>query len=81
MTTDVRALMHTFLASRLTRLGMSVDDLDDDMDLVRSGLLDSLAFIDLVAAMEQGTGRQVDLERALEAGEATTVRGLQRLFA
>lgn len=76
----VRTLIRTQLTDRLVRLGMAPDDLTDDLDLVRSGLLDSLAFIDLVAALEGATGRQVDLEHALEQPDATTVGGLQRLF-
>ncbi|MFT3886340.1 MAG: acyl carrier protein [Flavobacteriales bacterium] len=68
------------MTDRLVRLGMKAGDLTDDLDLVRSGLLDSLAFIDLVASLESATGRRVDLEQALEQSDATTVGGLQRLF-
>lgn len=76
----VQALIRQQLSDRLVRLGMGPGDLTDDLDLVRSGLLDSLAFIDLVAALENATGRQVDLEQALEQDDATTVGGLQRIF-
>lgn len=76
----VQALIRQQLSDRLVRLGMAPGDLTDDLDLVRSGLLDSLAFIDLVAALENATGRQVDLEQALEQDDATTVGGLQRIF-
>ncbi|MDX9749532.1 MAG: acyl carrier protein [Flavobacteriales bacterium] len=80
MKDELTERVRTLLADRLVRIGMRADELDEDLDLVRSGLLDSLAFIDLVAALEQEAGRQVDLEAALEAGDATTIRGLQRLF-
>jgi hypothetical protein len=30
--------------------------------------------------LEQATGKQVDLEQALETGEATTLNGLYQLF-
>lgn len=76
----LQALIRQQLSDRLVRLGMGPSDLTDDLDLVRSGLLDSLAFIDLVAALENATGRQVDLEQALEQDDATTVGGLQRIF-
>lgn len=76
----VQALIRQQLSDHLVRLGMGPGDLTDDLDLVRSGLLDSLAFIDLVAALENATGRQVDLEQALEQDDATTVGGLQRIF-
>ncbi len=81
MDRDLTTRVRTLLADRLMRFGMRADELDDDLDLVRSGLLDSLAFIDLVAALEQEAGRQVDLEAALDAGDATTIRGLKRLFS
>ncbi|MEO8589850.1 MAG: acyl carrier protein [Flavobacteriales bacterium] len=78
---QLRPLIVKHLADRLVRLGVHERELDKGFDLVRSGLLDSLGFIDLVAALEQATGRQVDLEKALDSGDATTMNGLYQLFA
>lgn len=77
---ELHTLIAKHLADRLVRLGVHERELDNDFDLVRSGLLDSLGFIDLVAALEESTGRQVDLENALESPDATTMGGLYEIF-
>jgi acyl carrier protein len=68
------------IGKRLQRLGMVEKEVTNDLDLVRSGLLDSLSFVDLIADLEQISGRQVDLEKALERPGATTVKGVRSLF-
>jgi acyl carrier protein len=77
----VRNIMADRLTQRMVRLGLSPNDLTDDLDLVRSGVLDSLGFVDLIAELENATGKQVDLERALEHRNATTVANVISLFA
>jgi len=77
---SLRSKMADRLSKRLVRLGLSASDLTDDLDLVRSGVLDSLGFVDLIADLENDTGKQVDLERALERGNATTVGSIVSLF-
>jgi acyl carrier protein len=76
----VHAMVEELLAGRLEALGVGRNDLIDDLDLVRSGLLDSLAFVDLLAALEQRTGRQIDLEAALASGRGTRLGTVVRLF-
>lgn len=78
---SLRSAIAERLTQRLARLGLSPSDLTDDLDLVRSGILDSLGFVDLIADMEIATGKQVDLEQALERGNATTVGSIVSLFA
>ncbi|MCB9166055.1 MAG: acyl carrier protein [Flavobacteriales bacterium] len=68
------------LLPRAARIGLTANDLTPDLDLVRSGLLDSLAFVDLIANMEQELGVQVDLEQALAAGRITTISAVVGLF-
>ena len=77
----VRTILTERLGARLVRLGLSPSDLTDDLDLVRSGVLDSLGFVDLIADLESATGKRVDLERALEHRNATTVANVITLFA
>lgn len=77
----VRNIIADRLTQRLVRLGLSTSDLTDDLDLVRSGVLDSLGFVDLIADLENATGKQVDLEQALEQRMATTVGSVVTLFA
>ena len=78
--TSLRSAIADRLAHRLARLGLAPGDLTDDTDLVRSGVLDSLAFVDLIADLESATGKQVDLVRALERKNATTVSSIVSLF-
>jgi acyl carrier protein len=78
---DIRTRVHAALMPRLQRLGLGAADLTDDLDLVRSGVLDSLGFVDLIAGLEDSTGLRVDLEAALGAAEATTVGGVINLFS
>lgn len=76
----LRTFVGERLAVRLKRLGLDRSDLADDLDLVRSGVLDSLGFVDLIADLEQATGRQVDLEQALEKSGATRLGSIIQLF-
>ncbi len=76
----LRSTLADRLSQRLVRLGLSASDLTDDLDLVRSGVLDSLGFVDLIADLENATGKQVDLELALQRGNATTVGSIVSLF-
>jgi acyl carrier protein len=78
--TALRSAIAQRLAQRLARLGLSSSDLTDDLDLVRSGVLDSLGFVDLIADLEKETGKRVDLERALGHKNATSIGGILPLF-
>ncbi len=78
---EVRTLIASRLSARLQRMGMNANDLTDNLDLVRSGLLDSLGFVDLMAALENSTGKRIDFERALDSKGATTLKNVIALFA
>lgn len=69
------------LADRAQRLGMAPEELDHDLDLVRSGLLDSLGFVDLLADLEKTTGREVDMESLLLPGGGTDIGSIIKLFS
>lgn len=77
---ELRTIIADRLARRLERLGLRRSELTDDLDLVRSGIVDSLGFVDLIADLEQAAGKQVDLERALEHKGATRVGSIIDLF-
>jgi acyl carrier protein len=53
-------------------------DITADTDLVASGLLDSLALIDLIASLEEQIGCKIDLTD-VEPGEFCIVKGLCRI--
>lgn len=68
------------LVIRADRLGLRVEEVSGSLDLVRSGLLDSLGFVDLITELEQVTGREVDLASAFDTPGATTFDGILDLF-
>lgn len=78
--TELRALVQEKLGTRSRRLGLDGSALKDDFDLVRSGLLDSLGFVDLITDLEGAVGRQVELEKAFDRAGATTLGGVLDLF-
>jgi len=77
---ELRAAMMDLLLPRAARLGMEQNELVDDLDLLRSGLLDSLGFVDLVVELEKRSGREVDLMVAMERPGGSTLGGLLELF-
>lgn len=76
----LQGVLRDKLASRAGRLGLGIEELDGRFDLVRSGLLDSLGFVDLITEMEQVVGREVDLAAAFDRPGATTVDGVLELL-
>lgn len=78
---DPRAFILKRLEAPAQRLGLEPGELVDDLDLLRSGLLDSLGFVDLVAELEEVFHVQVDLEQALGRSGSTTLHGVIRLFS
>ena len=77
---QLRALVQEKLATRSQRLGLDRSAFGEDLDLVRSGLIDSLGFVDLITELETVVGRQVDLEKAFDRSGATTLGGVLDLF-
>ncbi|MGV3636597.1 MAG: acyl carrier protein [Flavobacteriales bacterium] len=78
--TELLKRLRERLAGRAERLGLGAHELDGQLDLVRSGLLDSLGFVDLITELEQDTGREVDLAAAFDRPGATTIDGVIALF-
>ena len=68
------------LRDKLQRIGIRESDLGESFYLVKSGLLNSLDFVDMVASMEKIHLIEIDFEKALETGELTTLGGLIRAF-
>ena len=64
------------LGKRPERLGLTAAEVTSDLDLVRSGVLDSLGFVDLITELETAVGRQVELDKAFDRPAATTVGGV-----
>jgi acyl carrier protein len=64
-----------------TRNGQSLTavkvDVKEDMDLIASGILDSIGFIELLVYVESITGKKIDLSD-LDPEEFTSIKGLSR---
>jgi acyl carrier protein len=59
--TDIRTLVFTLLDDRFRLAGITApDQIDPDFDLFESGTLDSLAFVSLMAGLEERLGIELD---------------------
>lgn len=74
---ELRQLVRTWVRGNSRAPNAREAAIADDTDLLATGLLDSLGFVELLAYVEQTTGRQVDLSDA-DPSEFTTVHGFCR---
>jgi len=77
---DVEHFLKDYLKERLEMLGIGYGELKPGFDLVQSGLLDSMAFVDMVTAMEKHFGVEIDFENEVGNSSFTTLKGLTVLF-
>lgn len=68
------------LKDKLEQFGINQNEIKKDFDFVQSGLLDSMAFVEMIAGMEQYFGVEIDFENIDEDDEFTTLRGINELF-
>ncbi|MCK9398976.1 MAG: hypothetical protein M0Q51_03130 [Bacteroidales bacterium] len=80
MDSNIRKQVMELLRDKLQRIGIQESELGESFDLVKSGLLNSLEFVDMVASMEKIYLHEIDFEQALDSGEFTTLGGLIRTF-
>jgi acyl carrier protein len=74
---EVRALVLHELAEPLDALGMSPDEVPDDFDLLLGGAIDSLGLLELITAVEERFGIEIDFE-GLGAEELTVLGPFSR---
>jgi len=74
---DLDVLVREVIAEFVARAGSDVDatTLPGDCDLLESALIDSTTFLELVAALEERLGAEIDLLEVDTAG-MTTLDGL-----
>ena len=70
----MRALVKQWVRSNSRAAEAKNAAIGDETDLLATGLLDSLGFVELLAYVEETTGRAVDLSDA-DPSEFTTVQG------
>jgi acyl carrier protein len=79
-TEQVKLLIASILEPRLVANNMKTCELRDDIDLRLAGIVDSLGFVQLLAALEARLGRQVDVAE-LAPDQLTKVGPLARHIA
>jgi acyl carrier protein len=77
----VREFVLEYLHDRLQMLGIHEKEIKGNFDFVQSGLLDSMAFVDLVTSMEEHFDREIDFENEVENSGFTNLKALTRLFS
>jgi acyl carrier protein len=79
--TDIRLFLKEYLDSKLENTGRATcGDLPEDCDLVLSGVVDSMGFLDLALALQEFVGRDIDFEN-LDPEQMTTVGPLCRFVS
>ncbi len=68
------------LKNKLEQFGINQNEIKKDFDFVQSGLLDSMAFVEMIAGMEQHFDIEIDFENIDKDDEFTTLRGINELF-
>ena len=58
----VREKIVIFLQEKMTRLNVSSTEIDDNFNLIHSGLIDSLDFIQLITMLEQEFNKEISFD-------------------
>lgn len=80
MGSDLRKQLMELLKDKLQRIGIKENELGGSFDLVKSGLLNSLEFVDIIASLEKIYEVEIDFEQALDKGGLTTLGGIISAF-
>ena len=79
--TDVQMFLKDYLDRKLEATGRpACEDLSEDCDLLLSGMIDSLGLLELVGALQEFAGREIDFE-ILDPEEMTIVGPLCRFVS
>ncbi len=76
----VRQFLLNKYASVITALGTDPGDVADDFDFLVSGVIDSFGILEMISAIEDEFGIQLDMER-LDAEQMTVLGPLSQFVA
>ena len=76
MNKEIKNQVVTILEPKLKRLGIAENELTSGFDLIKSGFVNSLEFVELVTRLEKQFNVEVDFDKALESRDFTTFGGL-----
>ena len=77
---NVKEVIKEQIHGRLKDMGLDSSIVDGSMDLLQSGIYDSMSFIDMLTAVEEKVGKRLDLESSLADPATFTMDGLAVLF-
>ncbi len=72
--------MLELLSDRLKMFGINDGEIKGGFDLVKSGLMDSMAFVNFIGEMEKAFDHEIDFDSVLEDEKFTTVKKITELF-
>ena len=78
--TEISDFILDLIGEKLAIFYISRGEVDDDFDLVKSGLLDSMSFIDLLAEIEEKFKLEINYEQAVDNEAFTSFGGLIKLI-
>jgi len=77
---EVRVYLMSLLSERLALFDIKETEVNESFDLVKSGLLDSMAFVDLVADVEEHYDIEIDFENLADDPAFTSLGGLLKII-
>lgn len=77
---EVSGYLMQLISDKLRLFDVKAHEVDDHFDLVRSGLLDSMSFIDLVASLEDKFNVEIDFEKMAEDDAFTNIGRLTEII-
>ncbi len=70
---EVRGFIIGLLREKLLLFNIAESEVKDTFDLVKSGLLDSMAFVDLIAEAEEKYEIEIDFELLADTSDFTSM--------
>jgi acyl carrier protein len=77
---EIRKELLALIQPRMEMLGIRERELKKSFDLVSSGFVNSMEFVELVSDLEGKCGVEIDFDRVTESNRFTTIGGLVELF-
>ena len=77
---EVRDFIIGLVRDKLALFDIAEHEVKDDFDLVSSGLLDSMAFVDMLADVEEKYGIQIDFEKLADSPGFTSLGGVMNII-
>ena len=77
---EIKEYILEAISERLVLFGVKTSEVTDGFDLVKSGLLDSMAFVDLVGGIEEKFKIEIDFEKVADDPAFTSMGGLMNII-